>query len=205
MRYDGNQTLTQVEIDALVSVEISTMWGTYINAFIDKDGLNLLLFTMNRKVGDSFVEVDSSNPVTSESKIFDDYRKYELKVYNSPENASTLEENDYFFSAYFEIVTIVDRNVVLNIIRSFFVLLIISMVSFFIFRDTNKLIINPMKEMMEKIKKIQINPVQASREAEEERFKMEIILKHNAWKRLIEAEKNRYEPALLINTLVKSG
>ena len=52
----------------------------------------------------------------------------------------------------------------------FVAMLVCFIQGFFIDRDSNKLLIGPMKDMMRKIKRIQKNPVYASKKAEEEQF-----------------------------------
>jgi len=58
-----------------------------------------------------------------------------------------------------------------------------------------------MKDMMRKIKRIQKNPVTAAKEAEEEKFNLELVIRKNRWRRMQEAEKARYETSLLTNIL----
>lgn len=183
------------------------MMTTYQNNFTKNNYHKLLQVTLyqNVKGGNNNKIVFSKGSGLSEDEIIKKYRSYEFRVFQYPINVDDLSNDAYFVSAYFDITEIVNNNFMLNIFRTIFSMFILLWITFFIFRDMNKLIINPMKEMMQKIKRIQINPVLASKEAEEEKIKLDVIIKKNRWRRIQELEKKRYETSLLINTLVKSG
>lgn len=63
-------------------------------------------------------------------------------------------------------------------------MLIMFLIAFFIDRDIRKLVVDPMNNMMEKIVKIQKNPVEASKMAEEENFRKEVLIKKDSWRRM---------------------
>lgn len=183
------------------------MMNTFENNFDDNNYYNLIQITVyqNEKGKNTNKKVLRKGKKNySESYISEIYRSYEIRVFQYPENIDSLNHNDYFITAYFNL-EFIPLNFMLNIFRTIFSMFILLWITFFIFRDMNKLIINPMKEMMQKIKRIQVNPVLASKEAEEEQIKLDVIIKKNRWRRIQEREKKRYETSLLINTLVKSG
>lgn len=67
-------------------------------------------------------------------------------------------------------------------------ILILFFIAFFIDRDSNKLIVEPFNDMMNKIEQIKINPVEASKIAQKQKFDNDLILRKDLWRRLREAE-----------------
>jgi class 3 adenylate cyclase len=197
----------QHTLDPVLGIEprLADMMDQYAKDFTKNDIYKLMRIGLYQKGTTQNTLIYSQINKFTESEIIEKYRTYEFRVYNYPEKVNELKNGDYFVTAYFDIVDVVGLNFILNILRTIFALLLCLWITFFIFRDTNKLIINPMKQMMQKIKRIQFNPVIASKEAEEENLKLEVIIKKNRWRRMQVMEEQRYETSLLSNTLVKSG
>ena len=89
-------------------------------------------------------------------------------VYLEPKDIDELSTNTYFVISVIDIKTIARKNAGWFFLMIFISVVFLFLSTFFIDRDTNKLIIDPMQEMMKKIKGIQKNPVLASKLAEEE-------------------------------------
>lgn len=185
------------------------LWDTYTNNYTTGD-YKLQTLTMYKKVDGS----EESSEVTgfktmltnqSESDIIESRRFYELLVINDPDDVDSLAAGIIYVTAVFDKKKVADFNAWLNLLRTIFCLVTFFIMALFFSRDANRLILEPMEEMMKTIKRIKANPIQAAKDEEEKRVLIEEKIKKNAWLRYLHHEQQKYETTILINTLVQSG
>lgn len=189
--------------------DFKTVWDTYVNNYNEGE-YKLKTLTLYKKIAGSTTGV-ALNTFTeklsdeSESDIIDSQRSYELLVLNEPLDVVSLPIDSYYVTAIFDKKKVADFNAWLNILRTLFCLLTFFLMALFFTRDANKLILQPMEQMMRTIKRIKANPIQAAKDEEERKILIEEKIKKNSWLRTLHNEQLRYETTLLINTLVQSG
>ncbi len=165
----------------------------------------LTLYTKGSSVSTNIVVKQVNMTSLTEDQIYQKYRYYELKVYNSPLDVNLVAAGNYFITAIFDRSGDANLNAWLNILRTLFILIVLFISALLIGRDSRKLILGPMKKMMQKIQKIQENPVLAAKEEKINDFYLKKKLKKSMLKRRQYKLQSQYETSALSNTLVKSG
>ena len=86
--------------------------------------------------------------------VVENLRQFEYKTYCYPQNIEDVKIGEYFLTAIFDTKQISSDDAWFNFLMILMAILILFFIAFFIDRDANKLVINPMREMMEQIRSI---------------------------------------------------
>lgn len=182
-------------------------WKTYLDTFNDTNR-PLLSMVLWQKGASNNTNVPymtyQASEFETENNIFQTWRPYELFVFNEPRNMTSIPVDSFFITAVFDDQKDQDLNAGLSLLRTFFVIVVLYIFMILFNRDANKLILNPLSEMMEKIVRIQQNPCKAAKEEFELMIKLKEA-KNDYWKNRELKEREKYETSILLNTLVKSG
>ena len=107
-------------------------------------------------------EVELYNRYNQTGKYYDDrhnLRNEEMKRYYY-ENVVDSKTN--IFQSTFSVKADVELDAFFGIIRTIFVCVVLTMASIYFSKDTNDLVVRPIEIMLEKVKKISNNPLEAA-------------------------------------------
>ena len=101
----------------------------------------------------------------------------------------------------------------LSIGRTIFICLVLTIAAMFFSSTTNALVINPIESMIDKVKKIAKNPLEAAQEEENQALAMEKLMEEEMRQNKGKKKKKKkdsdsegpYETVILENTIVKIG
>ena len=97
-------------------------------------------------------------------------------------------------------------NASLSMVRTVFVSLVLGLAALYFSKDANELVLLPIEHMLEKVKRISKNPLEAAQIEENEALAMEILEKKGDKKALkAKKETGSYETAILEKTIIKIG
>eukprot|EP00825_Cyclidium_porcatum_P029678 TRINITY_DN31623_c0_g1_i3.p1 TRINITY_DN31623_c0_g1~~TRINITY_DN31623_c0_g1_i3.p1 ORF type:complete len:481 (-),score=49.52 TRINITY_DN31623_c0_g1_i3:210-1652(-) len=96
-------------------------------------------------------------------------------------------------------------NAILSIVRTTFLMFLLTMSSIFFIKDSNDLVLFPIERMLITVKRIGENPLEAARMAEDEAVAEQELFKLdlNLWKQL--QQEKTYETSILESTILKIG
>jgi class 3 adenylate cyclase len=125
------------------------------------------------------------------------FRLEEIMIYSS-------KNEGYGIIGYFDNSKTTKLNGILGIFRTLLVCLALSISTYFLSRDAEKLVINPIEGMISKVDRISENPLEAAA-VEEKRIYEREELKQSAIQNTNKAKDELYEPSVLKMVIVKIG
>ena len=141
--------------------------------------------------------------------ILNSLRQYEKKTIIEPDDIDTISEGDYAIVVVFDISSDFDLNSYLNIGRTIFVCIILSTSAIFFSKDATELVLEPIENMLKKVKRIAENPLRAAIIEEEQTVFWNDFNsntnKKNRQQKLHNLDKENYETTILEKTIVKIG
>jgi len=120
-------------------------------------------------------------------------------------NVGTYSNNDYV--AIYDDRQNTQLGAGLSIGRTLFICLVLTVAAMCFSNTANALVINPIENMIEKVKKIATNPLEAAQEEENQTLALEKIMEEerkNKHKKAV-AKEAPFETEILENTIVKIG
>ena len=135
---------------------------------------------------------------------------------------NSFRKTDLLYDSYDDILSFSDNtkniklNAIFGIIRTVFVCIVLSLSSIYFSKDTTDLVVRPIEVMLEKVKKISNNPLEAAQIEEQEVFLKDQMqndeaaqnqknTKKNKNKNKNKQEENTYETSILERTIIKIG
>jgi len=195
-------------------------WKAYIVAYSDEGNQNVL-----RKL--NLIRKDSSQPdstddltdeiiqLTDTAQYLDlqevkigRLRLYERKTILEPDDVDNLDEGQYSIIALYDQKKDFDLNSYLGIGRTVFVCLILSASAVFFSREADTLVLQPIENMLKKVRLISKNPLSASRVEDEQQVFWDDFLKSQKKKREVGSDRrdqDNYETTILEKTITKIG
>jgi class 3 adenylate cyclase len=196
-------------INSSLSPNMTTVLSSYKNLMRNDDG-DFVMASIYRKnnFGGFNAEIELKDPLktnSTEAAFVTSQRVYNMQLFVFPHDLSLLTVGDIFVVSIIDVSKFIRVEAIFGLARTLFTI-IIFLASIYLFHsDSRKLLLGPFEEMMAKIKKIEQNPMRAAKETQDEKRTLEKEMEKNRWKRKEQAEKDRYETTVLINTLMKSG
>ena len=134
------------------------------------------------------------------------------RVWESDTSPSSLRSTEKITYTYDDLTAIFDsRNSVhlqakLNIARTAFVCLLLCISSLLFAKDANDLVIGPIENMIKRVKKISINPLEAAQDEEREALERELaLMEHPKLSRKLAMKTAVMETEVLEQTIIKIG
>jgi hypothetical protein len=161
------------------------------------DQTTLVMRLTNTSMGDDYLH--------SADYILNSLRQYEKKTIIEPDDIDTISEGDYAILAVFDISKDFDLNSYLNIGRTVFVCIILSASAIFFSKDANELVLDPIENMLKKVKRIAENPLRAAIIEEEQTVFWSDFNRNAKNPVATNTDKENYETTILEKTIVKIG
>lgn len=161
------------------------------------DQTTLVMRLTNASMGDDYLH--------SADYILNSLRQYEKKTIIEPDDIDTISEGDYAILAVFDISKDFDLNSYLNIGRTVFVCIILSASAIFFSKDANELVLDPIENMLKKVKRIAENPLRAAIIEEEQTVFWSDFNRNAKNPVATNTDKENYETTILEKTIVKIG
>lgn len=196
-------------------------WKAYIESHTVGDFPNTLLnvsllrkdstFSDNSDDQTSKVMLLANTSLGSDYKHSDDFimnqmRQYEKKTIIEPSDLDSMKEGEYAIVAVFDISSDFNLNSYLNIGRTVFVCIILSASAIFFSKDATELVLDPIENMLKKVKRISENPLRAAMLEEEETVFWTDFNKNSKKRpKKQNVDKENYETTILEKTIVKIG
>jgi len=153
-------------------------WKTYVTRHYKNPDSPILKIGLIQKNSSS---PDNTNDLTDEilkitdtgkyldldDSIGNKLRNYEKKTILEPEGVDNLGEGMYSIIATFDMSAEFDLNSYLGIFRTIFVCLVLSISAILFSKDANEIVLQPIENMLNKVKRISKNPLKAARIEEE--------------------------------------
>lgn len=194
-------------------------WQAYVNFHTRKDSEDILrkltLIRKNVNLPDDTEDLTSQiEKMTGtyeklekiDQRAFEKLRAYEKKTIVEPSELESLENGAFSMVAIFDVKDNFDLNSYLSIGRTVFVLIVLSTSAIFFSKDANELVLDPIENMLKKVKRISRNPLRAARIEEEETIYFEDF---NTNKKKLKDKVNKhpdnYETMILEKTIGKIG
>lgn len=176
--------------------EFEVIWESYLS-----DSMN---YTAPIISLDAFYSNDNETQVISlfsygNSSLVDNFRKDDIQAFSEPSDSSP--QSNFVVIANQNVSYYNSRSAILSIIRTIFVCLVLSISSLIFSQDATELVLEPIEKMLEKIKKITENPLQAAYDEEEQAY---IMSKINQEHKLF-GEEQQNETNVLLKIIVKIG
>lgn len=194
-------------------------WRDYIELHTIGEFPNTLLnITLVRKADDDAAgsvyltkeAMQLSNTSVGETVVSESYygslREYEKKTIIEPDDVDNLDPGAYAILAEFDISKDFNLNSYLNIGRTVFVCIILSASAIFFSKDASELVLDPIENMLKKVKRISENPLKAALTEEEQSVFWNDFNKSSKKKSKEQsADRENYETTILEKTIVKIG
>lgn len=133
-------------------------------------------------------------------------RDYETKTIIEPEDIDSLEPGKYTILADFDVSKDFNLNSYLNLGRTVFVCVILSASAIFFSKDATDLVLDPIENMLKKVKRISHNPLRAAMIEEEQSVFWSDFNKSSKKKSKNQAtDRENYETTILEKTITKIG
>mmetsp|Transcript_3356 Transcript_3356/g.3959 ORF Transcript_3356/g.3959 Transcript_3356/m.3959 type:complete len:579 (+) Transcript_3356:944-2680(+) len=187
----------------------SFKWGLQLIASYESnksgDGWNETFATFiseSDKTDNAVVSLNADGQTYDSTSVsLDDLRTLEVLV--------ATYDNDKYVSVHDNRYTI-KLSAALGIGRTIFICLVLTIAAMVFSSTTNGLVINPIESMIDKVKKIAKNPLEAAQEEENQALAMEKLEEENSKSRKKKKKKNEekeapFETVILENTIVKIG
>lgn len=117
----------------------------------------------------------------------------------------TVTSEDQDSIAVFDMRSKTRLEAILNITRTVFVCLVLGFSSISLSKDAQELVIEPIENMIEKVKKIAENPLRAAQEEEKRKFSSQIIMNNSEAEGKKHKEISSLETKILEETITKIG
>lgn len=143
------------------------MFQNYIDKYKSRNDMQLLQLTIYSKNSGESIAIQNRYGINEEERsIIEGRRTLELLNIVYPSKMSEIQNGELFLTAIISRKNIIKSCAWLYFLMIITSILILFSIAFFIDRDSNKLIVEPFNDMMNKIEQIKINPVEASKIAE---------------------------------------
>jgi hypothetical protein len=191
-------------------------WKSYVDIHTSADSSDTLRkLTVVRKDQDEnkdnidFTEdvlrlTNTTDKLDVKDEIVSMLRDYEKKTILDPYDVDSLAAGEFSIIAIFDVSGDFDLNSYLNIGRTVFVCLVLTASAVFFSKDANDLVLDPIENMLKKVRRIAKNPLKAARIEEEESLFWEDLQKKGKVKKGVKGNEN-YETTILEKTIVKIG
>lgn len=168
--------------------------STQSNRSIKLIKLTLMEYTPD----ESLADIPVSGFMYEDSSALDIYRSEELLIYSSLMTG-------YVLTGFFDNRKATVYNAILSIARTIMVCLVLGISTFYLSKDAESLVIQPIEAMMSKIKRISENPLEAAALEEKEMLHWEEIKEKDETARALFEEQSNYEPSVLEKVIMKIG
>lgn len=160
-------------------------WTRYIN---EHKSLSTPLIYLEIKDGDKWTQSPSL------SKL----RQTEIQIY-------TIDSSDFSIIAIFDFTSRTHLEAWLNISRTVFVCLVLVVSSIYLTKDAQELVIEPIENMLDIVRKISENPLKAVQEEENKKLSLQLAKSDSNKAKKNKKDKNSLETIVLQQTLSKIG
>ena len=134
--------------------------------------------------------------------------------WNSQTDYNDLRYNELYYYSYKDFISIIDTRYdsklasILNIFKTLFICLVLTLGALYFTKDAEVLVINPIEKMIEKVKKIAKNPLAASEIRTIQDSLLEALPKKTCFcftTKPVEPGKTDYETKVIEDTIIKIG
>ena len=203
--------------DLASNIVLQKAWFSYFAKNTDPGMIDVLVkLTLIQK---NSSEPDLTNDLTGEINnltnttayfVSKDYIDNKLRAYEKltivdPSDVDTLAEGEYSIAAIYDISQEFNFNSYLGIGRTVFVCLVLMLAAIFFGKNANELVLRPIENMVQKVRRISHNPIHANRVEEEQEIFWDNFYKTDKKKKLEKEEENDYETTILEKTIARLG